>query len=178
MDFGIARVLGTDRRTRVGFVVGTIGYMAPEQIQGMDVDGRADIYALGVVLYEMITGRVPFEGDSEYAVMQAQVQQMPVPPRVFASHIPVSLENTSCARWPSSRKTGSRQRSSSSGPSRAPCDRAASTRRRHSSCRRPNTTMIAAPFDETREHKSNPHLVSSEMSPTGAARPHRPYLSR
>lgn len=91
MDFGIARVLGTERRTRVGFVVGTIGYMAPEQIQGLDVDGRTDIYAVGVVLYEMLTGRMPFQGESEYAVMQAQVQQMPVPPRTYAD-IPIPIE--------------------------------------------------------------------------------------
>ena len=165
MDFGIARVLGTDRRTRVGFVVGTIGYMAPEQIQGMDVDGRADIYALGVVLYEMITGRVPFEGESEWAVMQAQVQQMPVPPRVFASHIPVSLENTvmrALAKQPQDRFQ-----------SAVEFQRAIQGALRQSGFHQTTSfiavpqqedSMIAAPGDETREHKSNPHLASGEVA--------------
>jgi len=164
MDFGIARVLGTDRRTRVGFVVGTIGYMAPEQIQGLDVDGRADIYALGVVLYEMITGRVPFEGESEWAVMQAQVQQMPVPPRVFASHIPVSLENTvmrALAKQAADRfQTAHEFQKAIQGALRQ-----SGFHQTTSFIAVPQEDqMIAAPSDETREHKSNPHLASGEVA--------------
>ena len=88
MDFGIARVLGTARRTRVGYVVGTLGYMAPEQIQGAEVDGRTDVYALGIVLYEMLAGRVPFVADTEWALMQAQVHDTPPPPHEFADVAP------------------------------------------------------------------------------------------
>ena len=84
MDFGIARVLGGQRHTRVGFVVGTVGYMSPEQIQGREVDGRSDLYSLGLVLYEMLAGRLPFEADTEWALMQAQVQEAPPPISSFA----------------------------------------------------------------------------------------------
>jgi serine/threonine-protein kinase len=91
MDFGIARVLGTARRTRLGFVVGTLGYMAPEQIQGLDADGRTDLYALGIVLHEMLAGRLPFEADTEWALMQAQVQQPPPPLRTLVA-VPEALE--------------------------------------------------------------------------------------
>ena len=171
MDFGIARVLGTERHTRVGFVVGTIGYMAPEQIQGLEVDGRTDIYALGVVLYEMLTGRLPFQGDTEYAVMQAQIQQMPVPPRAFAP-VPVPVENTilrALAKLPHERfQTALEFRQCHPGrpaTERHPPDdvirRAAG--RRHD--------YIAAPFDETRERKSNPHLASSEVFAYGSGAP-------
>lgn len=66
LDFGIARVLDATRFTRTGLVVGTPKYMAPEQIQGRQVDARSDIYALGIVLYEMVTGQVPFLAPSEY----------------------------------------------------------------------------------------------------------------
>lgn len=74
MDFGIARVLGTAKATRTGHVVGTAEYMAPEQITGREVDGRTDLYALGVVLYELVTGHGPFDATSDYGLMKAHVE--------------------------------------------------------------------------------------------------------
>jgi serine/threonine protein kinase len=92
MDFGIARVLGTTRMTRQGTIIGTVDYMAPEQIKGEDSDSRTDIYSLGILLYEMVTGRVPFESDSEYGLMMAQINEAPPPPRTIVPHIPLHLE--------------------------------------------------------------------------------------
>jgi predicted Ser/Thr protein kinase len=92
MDFGIARVLGTSRMTKQGNIVGTVEYMSPEAIQGEEVDARSDIYSLGILLYEMLTGRVPFIKDTEFSLMMAQIQEAPTPPRTFASHIPVAVE--------------------------------------------------------------------------------------
>lgn len=80
MDFGIARVMGTGHLTRTGLLVGTLRYMSPEQIRGEEVDGRADVYALGAVLYEMLTGRPPFEGASDWAILRAQIEETPRPP--------------------------------------------------------------------------------------------------
>jgi serine/threonine-protein kinase len=69
MDFGIAKLLGGSSLTATGVAVGTPSYMAPEQWRGGDIDARTDIYALGVMLYEMLTGRLPFQGETPSVLM-------------------------------------------------------------------------------------------------------------
>ena len=77
MDFGIARVRGSQRLTRTGSIVGTLAYMAPEQLRGEEGDEACDLYSLAIVLYEMLTGTPPFSANSEYDLMQAQINQRP-----------------------------------------------------------------------------------------------------
>jgi tetratricopeptide (TPR) repeat protein/predicted Ser/Thr protein kinase len=91
MDFGIARALEAEGGTRRGAVVGTPQYVSPEQAEGRDVDGRSDIYSLGIILYEMLTGRVPFEGESPIEILHKQRSETPEEPRKLHPDIPESL---------------------------------------------------------------------------------------
>jgi eukaryotic-like serine/threonine-protein kinase len=91
MDFGIVKMLGGDTQTATGGIIGTVAYMAPEQIRGERTDHRTDIYALGVVLFEMISGQRPFQGDSAPATMMMHLTQ-PVPDiRTLNQSTPVGL---------------------------------------------------------------------------------------
>ena len=92
-DFGIARAANTDQDlTQTGSVMGTATYFSPEQAQGHRVDGRSDIYSLGVVLYEMLVGRPPFQGDNPMAIAYKHVREEPVPPRQANADVPVEFE--------------------------------------------------------------------------------------
>src|SRR5262245_41383025 len=79
MDFGIARVAGGEHLTNAGFMMGTPSYMAPEQVRGGEIDARADLYSMGVVYYRLITARLPFKGDTAFAMIQSQVNDAPTP---------------------------------------------------------------------------------------------------
>jgi serine/threonine protein kinase len=92
-DFGIAKALyETTQLTQAGTSIGTPDYMAPEQIQGQPVDGRTDLYALGIVLYEMLSGRAPFRSGTPVSVLYKQVNEMPPPLRSLNIQIPAWLE--------------------------------------------------------------------------------------
>jgi serine/threonine-protein kinase len=92
-DFGIARVTTTaDTVAQTAAIMGTAAYLSPEQAQGLPNDGRSDIYSLGCVLYEMVTGRPPFLGDSPVAVASKQVLEQPVPPSRLNSDITADLD--------------------------------------------------------------------------------------
>jgi serine/threonine-protein kinase len=91
MDFGIAKA-ATDRSLTVtGNLIGSLYYMSPEQVRAEAIDSRSDLYSVGVVLYQMATGRKPFEGDSEYLIMRAQVEHVPPPPSAIDTAVPEEL---------------------------------------------------------------------------------------
>jgi serine/threonine protein kinase len=92
MDFGIARVLGPETAPQTSAVLGTASYLSPEQAQGSPVDARTDIYSLGAVLYEMLTGRPPFTGDSPVAVAYKQVNERPATPSSLNADVPARLD--------------------------------------------------------------------------------------
>jgi serine/threonine protein kinase len=88
MDFGIARVAGTEHLTNVGFLLGTPAYMAPEQVLGHELDARADLYAIAVVLYQLTTARLPFETDSPFEMAQLRLRQPPAAIRMVRADLP------------------------------------------------------------------------------------------
>ena len=92
MDFGIARILQQARQTRSGHMVGTLEYMSPEHIQGLDTDARTDIYSVGIVAYELLTGKLPFRKTTDYEMIKAQIEEIPQPLRTFTANVPEDVE--------------------------------------------------------------------------------------
>jgi beta-lactam-binding protein with PASTA domain/predicted Ser/Thr protein kinase len=90
-DFGIARA-GASEITQTGSVMGTAQYLSPEQAQGLPVSGSSDLYSIGVILYECLTGRIPFEADSAVAVALKQVSEQPVPPSRLNPSVPPAID--------------------------------------------------------------------------------------
>ena len=91
MDFGIARSLEEKGITGAGAVIGTLQYMSPEQVDGKKAEQRSDIYALGVILYEMVTGKLPFEGETPLSIAMKHKSETPLDPRKFNAQIPEDL---------------------------------------------------------------------------------------
>jgi serine/threonine protein kinase len=92
MDFGLAKLRGVSRLTKEGSTLGTVGYMSPEQALGQDVDHRSDIFSLGVVLYELLTGQLPFQGAHEAAIMYEIVNVDSAPPSTLNPDIDPELD--------------------------------------------------------------------------------------
>jgi len=92
MDFGIARTAGGSAMTQTGTIMGTAQYISPEQAQGRVADPRSDLYSLGVVLYEMLTGRVPFDGENPVAIAYKHVREDPLAPSMINPDISPELE--------------------------------------------------------------------------------------
>src|ERR687886_2984806 len=91
-DFGIARA-GASDMTETGAIMGTAAYLSPEQAQGHAVSATSDLYSIGIVLYELLTGRVPFEADSAVTIALKQVSEEPVPPRALNPEVSPELED-------------------------------------------------------------------------------------
>ena len=91
-DFGIARVASAAQATLTQEALGSVHYISPEQARGSHIDGRSDLYSAGVVLYEMLTGRLPFEGETPVSVAIQHINSIPIPPRDLNSGIPPALE--------------------------------------------------------------------------------------
>ncbi|HYK35031.1 serine/threonine protein kinase [Alloacidobacterium sp.] len=93
MDFGIAKSTNDMQLTRPGTTMGSVYYMSPEQVRGGTVDARSDIYSFGVTLYEMLTGRKPFQADTSYSVLNAQLNEAPTPPVQVNPALPAELND-------------------------------------------------------------------------------------
>jgi serine/threonine protein kinase len=142
-DFGVAKILGGQRHTATGAVIGTPAYMSPEQVRGEPLDGRADIYSLGIMLYEMAAGQPPFEGSSAMTVMLKHVNE-PVPdirlqvadiPQGMVAVIDKALAKRPDQRFQSASQLASALRAVAQGGQR-PVDRAAD---------QPSPTLMEAP---------------------------------
>ena len=139
MDFGIARAMDDmgATMTQTSAVIGTAQYLSPEQARGEQVDARSDLYSTGCLLYELLTGRPPFVGDSPVSVAYQHVREEPVPPSQIDPDLPPAVDAVVLGPWPRTASSATRAptRCAATSPRRAP---AARSRR---SCRRAQTTQ-------------------------------------
>ena len=153
MDFGIARALAdANSVTQTAAVIGTAQYLSPEQARGEKVDARSDVYSLGCVLYEILTGEPPFTGDSPVAVAYQHVREDPVPPSQRHNDISPSSTPWCSRRWPRTRTTAI-----SPPPRCAPtwcgCTAARRRRRRRCSTDAERTSLLSSPPSQ---HRTEP----------------------
>jgi len=92
MDFGLAKLKGVSKLTKTGTTLGTTQYMSPEQVQGIEVDQHSDIFSFGVVLYEMITGQLPFKGEHQVAIIYSIINETPEPLARYKANVPEGLQ--------------------------------------------------------------------------------------
>ncbi|MBC7349801.1 MAG: protein kinase [Candidatus Aminicenantes bacterium] len=92
VDFGLAAILTRDKTAQAGLIVGTIPYMSPEQVQGRPTDARSDLFSLGVVLYRIFTGKMPFSGTETRDIFKAILEKEPLPMSEYSANIPLELE--------------------------------------------------------------------------------------
>jgi serine/threonine protein kinase len=93
MDFGLAKLKGVSKLTKTGTTLGTVQYMSPEQAQGEEVDQRSDIFSFGVVLYELLTGQLPFRGEHQAAILYSIINEEPQPVARFNNQVSAKLED-------------------------------------------------------------------------------------
>jgi len=92
-DFGVARIQDSSEATRTqGSMVGTLKYMSPEQVQGQKIDSRADLFSVGVVLYQLLTDKRPFDGDNDFSIIHQIIGHNPAPPSSFNARLPTAID--------------------------------------------------------------------------------------
>lgn len=91
LDFGLAHPVLGPEFTRTGTILGSLHYMSPEQVMGEQLDGRSDVYSVGVTLYQLVTGRLPFDGPSDYAIASGHLKTVPIDPITINSNLPAGL---------------------------------------------------------------------------------------
>ncbi len=183
-DFGIARVLGTTRATQMGHIVGTMEYMAPEQIRGEEVDGRADLYAVGIVLYELLTGRVPFTATTEYELMRQHLEAPVTSIQPLAGDVPAWFDDVirkALAKAPADRFASAeafraellRLAASEPAPPLKSTRLATIVAAAIAATPAPPTRLASIANDATRLAASSPDLAATRLAPASAAPPTR-----
>jgi len=129
IDFGIAKAAGKASKTQAGILKGKFGYMSPEQVRGLPIDRRSDIFALGIILYEMLTGQRLFVGESDFSTLEKVRNVEIVPPSSLNAKIPEPLERIVLKALPRTWRTATRTPSTCTTTCRLSCIPSASSRR-------------------------------------------------
>jgi eukaryotic-like serine/threonine-protein kinase len=179
-DFGIARAAEQTRITQVGSVVGTAAYLAPEQARGEEATGATDVYALGVVLYQFLAGRLPYEGASLAELAVRQQNEEPLSPSSYNEEVPEpvgdavlrALESDPADRYPSARKLADALRAGLAGQAPLPSDASTRQMAQTGATRAMSRTRTAEPRRQARRSAPAPR-----PRPTAAGRALRSFAT-